>query len=176
MILRNYNLLKVMPRSLCHSITTYSVRVFRSSYFVVFINFYKLFPYLLYNIKYLSVISHSGGYPLSLIVTYSMISAYYALVLGSGPFPNLLFHQILLFRLYLRKYVNDVVIQPQKYTFAKFKRILNLRILILRIFDLESHSHRRSHRRCSVKKGVLRNFANFTGKHMCQRLFFNKVY
>ena len=28
-------------------------------------------------------------------------------------------------------------------------------------------------RRCSVK--VLRNFANFTGKHLCQRLFFNKV-
>ena len=29
--------------------------------------------------------------------------------------------------------------------------------------------------RCSVKKGVLRNFAKFTGKHLCQRLFFNKV-
>ena len=25
------------------------------------------------------------------------------------------------------------------------------------------------------KKGVLRNFAKFTGKHLCQRLFFNKV-
>ena len=24
-------------------------------------------------------------------------------------------------------------------------------------------------------KGVLRNFAKFTGKHLCQRLFFNKV-
>ena len=34
---------------------------------------------------------------------------------------------------------------------------------------------RNSHRRCSVKKGVLRNFAKFTGKHLCQRLFFNKV-
>ena len=30
-------------------------------------------------------------------------------------------------------------------------------------------------RRCSVKKGVLRNFAKFTGKHLCQSLFFNKV-
>ena len=29
-----------------------------------------------------------------------------------------------------------------------------------------------SHRRCSVRKGVLRNF---TGKHLCQSLFFNKV-
>ena len=25
------------------------------------------------------------------------------------------------------------------------------------------------------KKGVLRNFAKFTGKHLCYRLFFNKV-
>ena len=32
-----------------------------------------------------------------------------------------------------------------------------------------------SHRRCSVRKGVLRNFAKFTGKQMCQGLFFNKV-
>ena len=32
---------------------------------------------------------------------------------------------------------------------------------------------RSSHRRCSGKEGVLRNFV--TGKHPCQRLFFNKV-
>ena len=30
-------------------------------------------------------------------------------------------------------------------------------------------------RRCSVKKGALRNFAKFTRKHLCQRFFFNKV-
>ena len=29
--------------------------------------------------------------------------------------------------------------------------------------------------RCSLKKGVLRNFAKFWGKHLCQCLFFNKV-
>ena len=34
---------------------------------------------------------------------------------------------------------------------------------------------RSSHRTCFVKKGVLKNFADFTGKHLCQRLFFNKV-
>ena len=34
---------------------------------------------------------------------------------------------------------------------------------------------RSSLQRCSVKKGVLRNFAKFTGKHLCQSLFFNKV-
>ena len=32
-----------------------------------------------------------------------------------------------------------------------------------------------SHQRCSLKKGVLRNFTKFTRKHQCQSLFFNKV-
>ena len=31
-----------------------------------------------------------------------------------------------------------------------------------------------SHQRCSIKNGVLRNFTKFTGKHLCQSLFFNK--
>ena len=34
---------------------------------------------------------------------------------------------------------------------------------------------RSSHQRCSIKKGVLKNFAKFTGKCLCQGLFFNKV-
>ena len=34
---------------------------------------------------------------------------------------------------------------------------------------------RSSHRRCSVTKGVLRNFAKFTGKHLYQSFFFNTV-
>ena len=34
---------------------------------------------------------------------------------------------------------------------------------------------RSSHQRCFVKKGVLRNVTKFTGKHLCQSLFFNKV-
>ena len=29
--------------------------------------------------------------------------------------------------------------------------------------------------RCSVEKSVLKNFSKFTGKHMCQSIFFNKV-
>ena len=36
-------------------------------------------------------------------------------------------------------------------------------------------SYRSSHQRCSVKKGVLRNFKKFTGKHLSQSLIFNKV-
>ena len=34
---------------------------------------------------------------------------------------------------------------------------------------------RNNHRRCSIKKGVLDNFAKCTGKHLCQSPFFNKV-
>ena len=32
-----------------------------------------------------------------------------------------------------------------------------------------------SYWRCSMEKGVLKNFANFTRKHLCQGLFFNTV-
>ena len=34
---------------------------------------------------------------------------------------------------------------------------------------------RSNHQSCSVRKGVLRNFTKFTGKHMYQSLFFNKA-
>ena len=34
---------------------------------------------------------------------------------------------------------------------------------------------RTSHRRFSERKGVLSNLAKFTGKHLCQSFFFNKV-
>ena len=33
----------------------------------------------------------------------------------------------------------------------------------------------RGHQKYSLKKGVLRNFAKFTGKNLRQNLFFNKV-
>ena len=38
-----------------------------------------------------------------------------------------------------------------------------------------SWAYRNSHRRCSVTKGVQRNFAKFSGKHLCHSLFFDKV-
>ena len=34
---------------------------------------------------------------------------------------------------------------------------------------------RSSHWMCSVRKGALRNFSKFTGKHLWQSLFFNEV-
>ena len=35
--------------------------------------------------------------------------------------------------------------------------------------------YRSSHPRCSIRKAVLKNFAIFTGKHLCWSLCFNKV-
>ena len=32
---------------------------------------------------------------------------------------------------------------------------------------------RSSQRRCSIKKGILKNFAKFTEEHLCRSLFFN---
>ena len=43
------------------------------------------------------------------------------------------------------------------------------------IKDVLKRLVRSSHRRCFVRKDVLRNFAKFTGKHLCQSPFFNKV-
>ena len=36
-------------------------------------------------------------------------------------------------------------------------------------------SDRSSHKRCFLKKDVLKNFAKLTGKHLCQSFFFNNV-
>ena len=43
------------------------------------------------------------------------------------------------------------------------------------VYSPDTLYFRSSHRKCSVGKGVLRNFAKFTGKHLCQSLFFNKI-
>ena len=45
-------------------------------------------------------------------------------------------------------------------------------MLSVRLFALKGRSSRPE---VFCKKGVLRNFAKFKGKHPCQRLFFNKV-
>ena len=47
----------------------------------------------------------------------------------------------------------------------------------LLLFEYYSHfsSTGSSHQRCSIQIDVLRNFAKFTEKHLCQSLFFNNV-
>ena len=54
---------------------------------------------------------------------------------------------------------------------------VNLRILqnSINMCIKKSYFDRSGHLRCSVRKGFPRNFAKFTGKHLYQSLFFNKV-
>ena len=51
----------------------------------------------------------------------------------------------------------------------------NTRIYKNEILAASDYCFRISHRRCSVRTGVHKNFANLTGKHLCQSLFFDKV-
>ena len=58
-----------------------------------------------------------------------------------------------------------------------FKKHVLMKLTL--VFNLKTHSGK-SHTRSSrpevfCKKGVLKSFAKFTGKHLCQGLFFNKV-
>ena len=39
----------------------------------------------------------------------------------------------------------------------------------------EKGKNRSSHQRCFLKKEVLKTFAKFRGKHLCQSLFSNKI-
>ena len=53
-------------------------------------------------------------------------------------------------------------------TKIKFERAIDFNFL-------ESTFNRSSHPEVFYKKGVLRNFMKFKGKHLCQGLFFNKA-
>ena len=56
------------------------------------------------------------------------------------------------------------------------KKRLQLRFFPMNIAKfLRTAFFRSSHQRCSYRKVVLRNFAKFRWKHLCQSLFFNKV-
>ena len=46
---------------------------------------------------------------------------------------------------------------------------------VVQKFEIFFQSFRSSHQRCSIIKGVPKHFAKFTGKNLCQILFFNKV-
>ena len=47
--------------------------------------------------------------------------------------------------------------------------------VLFRVLLRNISNSRSSHSRCSIKKGVLGNVVKFTGKHLWQSLFFNKV-
>ena len=62
-------------------------------------------------------------------------------------------------------------------TLMVHKRFNGLCYLAMLRLNISHHNEtlRSSHRRCPIKKGGLKYFSKFTGKHLCQGLFFNKV-
>ena len=70
---------------------------------------------------------------------------------------------------------NDLAIRQQfradfRWTLDTFMDIVTL------VRNRLTKQDRSSHHRCFVKIDVLKNVVKFTGKHLCQSLFFNKVY
>ena len=60
------------------------------------------------------------------------------------------------------------------YMFWSFFNLIH-RYFRMQILNKTIHKYKSSHQRCSEQKGVPRNFTKFTGKHLCQSLFLNKV-
>ena len=54
------------------------------------------------------------------------------------------------------------------------KDVLNMSLLVALKYS-SWPIHGSMHRRCSVKKYIFKNLANFTGKHLCLESLFNKV-
>ena len=55
---------------------------------------------------------------------------------------------------------------------------MNLRVILRRVISnvcTPTCNNRSSRSEVFCKKGVVKNFAKFIGKHLCQSLFFNKV-
>ena len=67
--------------------------------------------------------------------------------------------------LFCRKYVQEMTPTDPRWT------NMNMDLVVNEFLDLFRSSHRRS----SVTKGGLKNFANFTGKHLCWSFFSMKL-
>ena len=80
----------------------------------------------------------------------------------------------LLLRCSTEKYINVKITHLISLTFFSSSLSFDCCVLIFFVFCISSNN-KSSHWRCSVKKDVLRNFAKFTEKHLCESLFFNKV-
>ena len=52
----------------------------------------------------------------------------------------------------------------------------HLIVIVNAISVVQRRTDRSSHRTFSIKKGVLTNFSKSTGKHLCQSLFFKRLY
>ena len=51
----------------------------------------------------------------------------------------------------------------------------NVYVYLTTNYSVAKYMTRSSHRRCSVRKYILGNFAKFTGKHLCHSVFLIKL-
>ena len=69
----------------------------------------------------------------------------------------------------------NVAAETKKWFLRNFWENLHwVMIFFTVIFSKFCKKFRSSHQRCSIKKAVLKNFAIFTGKHLCRSLFLIK--
>ena len=81
--------------------------------------------------------------------------------------------QIFIYYLYS---INRFCNKTHKFTMLDLKIDFHLSTFIApTIFIIHFSKFRSSHLEVLCKKGVIINFVKFTGKHLCQRLFFNNV-
>ena len=80
-----------------------------------------------------------------------------------------------IFRNHCKKRTSKQKLTWEELDFLKKNFSLLQNVGKLAVFSNLWFLYRGSHQRCSVKKGVLRNFAKFKGKHLSQSFFFNKV-
>ena len=82
-----------------------------------------------------------------------------------------------IYRLYMSSavsgYCKETLQLMSKFGIKLRKEALHSNFLVANLRSLRGN--RRSHRRCSVRNGILRKLAKFTGKHLCKSHFFNKV-
>ena len=84
-----------------------------------------------------------------------------------GPFSRSVSLQVLR-HFFLRFYVALLASYPRFALVRIFGKVLS-------VTHLKKNNSRSSRPEMFYKKDVLRNFTKFTGKHLCQSLFFNKV-
>ena len=76
----------------------------------------------------------------------------------------------------IRHFIQQTMCQEEKIIrMSQQGSEISVQLLFLKKYRSSHRRCRRSHQRISVRKGFLKNFENFTRKHLCWRVFFNKV-
>ena len=75
----------------------------------------------------------------------------------------------------IKRFLTNFMFTITTYEYLYLMSMSIFYILVLNMVTISCDYVLSSHQRCSMKKGVLRNFTKFTGKHLCQGLFLIKL-